>query len=278
MNENWQLIIKSVDGTANTIHTFLDLPAATTDAQILNMVSQGQGSAGQIDTNLWAYGYGGIQSGNHVVTVVTYRITGSYSIERIPGQYFSTAIGSGLGDLNFDGQITPSDISGAPNCFEQVLYSKNTLFNPAADINGDGKIDTYDLLALGDLLEADGVNQDVIDAYNGVLLRRFDFGHYGVVDNRDYQLLLSHLGLNDPNDPNTWIYNLTDTGTVTNQDLALFLSEFPNAAPSGGGGVSAATNYSATLPPSVPEPASIWLLAAGLAGLLTMRRRSARSA
>jgi alpha-amylase len=255
VNQNRQLIVKSVDGTANSVHAYLDLPAATTDAAILNMVNQGQGSAGQIDTNLFAAGFNGIQSGNHVVTIVSYRVTGNYNIQRIPGQYFSTAIGAGLGDLNFDGQITSADIANTPGCFEQILYSKNTQFNSAADINGDGKINTYDLLALGQLLEADGVSQDVMNTYDGVLLRRFDFGHFGVVDNRDYQLLQQNLGTQ------SWMYNLTDSGTVSNQDLAVFLSVYPNA---GGGGGAA-----------VPEPSTAVLALLGAIGAaMILRRRS----
>ena len=168
VTQNRQLVVKSADGTANSIHAYLDLPAATTDAQILNMVNQGQGAAGQIDTNLWAYGFNGIQTGNHVVTIVSYRPTGTYNIQRIPGQYFATSIGAGLGDLNFDGQITSGDLANTAGCFEQILYSQNAQFNPAADINGDGKINTYDLLGLQSILMADGVNQSILDTYTGV--------------------------------------------------------------------------------------------------------------
>ncbi|HEV3417391.1 MAG TPA: dockerin type I domain-containing protein, partial [Pirellulales bacterium] len=256
VQQNRQLIVKSVDGTANSVHAYLDLPAATSDAAILNMVNQGQGSAGQIDTNLYAENFNGIQSGNHVVTLVSYRVTGNYNIQRIPGQYLSTGIGVGLGDLNGDGQITSADIAGVAGCFEQFLYSKNTQFNPAADINGDGKIDTYDLLALGQLLEADGVSQDVMNTYDGVLLRRFDFGGFKVVDNRDYQLLVQHLGKQD------WTYNLTDSGTVSNQDLALFLSVYPNAGGAGGGGAAA-----------VPEPSTVALALLGAIGASKIIRR-----
>jgi alpha-amylase len=255
--QNRQLVVKSADGTANSIHAYLDLPAATTDAQILNMVNQGQGAAGQIDTNLWAYGFNGIQSGNHVVTIVSYRPTGAYNIQRIPGQYFATSIGAGLGDLNFDGQITSGDLANTAGCFEQILYSQNTQFNPAADINGDGRINTYDLLGLQSVLMADGVSQSVLDTYTGVVDRRFDFNHDGLDNNVDYQLLQQNLGTHN------WLYNLTDSGTVSRQDGALFLNEFPNA-----GSMS-------ELPP-VPEPSTIVLAVLGSIGAGVIARRRSR--
>jgi alpha-amylase len=255
--QNRQLVVKSADGTANSIHAYLDLPAATTDAQILNMVNQGQGAAGQIDANLWAYGFNGIQSGNHVVTIVSYRPTGTYNIQRIPGQYFATSIGAGLGDLNFDGQITSGDLANTAGCFEQILYSQNAQFNPAADINGDGKINTYDLLGLQSILMADGVSQSILDTYTGVLDRRFDFNHDGSVNHADFQLLLQNLGAHN------WLYNLTDSGAVSRQDGALFLTEFPNA-----GSMS-------ELPP-VPEPSTIVLAVLGSIGAGVIARRRSR--
>ncbi len=255
--QNRQLVVKSADGTANSIHAYLDLPAAITDAQILNMVNQGQGAAGQIDTNLWACGFNGIQSGNHVVTIVSYRPTGTYNIQRIPGQYFATSIGTGLGDLNFDGQITSADLANTAGCFEQILYSQNAQFNPAADINGDGKINTYDLLGLQSILMADGVSQSILDTYTGVLDRRFDFNHDGSVNHADFQLLLQNLGAHN------WLYNLTDSGAVSRQDGALFLTEFPNA-----GSMS-------ELPP-VPEPSTIVLAVLGSIGSGVIARRRSR--
>jgi alpha-amylase len=255
VNQNRQLVVKSADGTANSIHAYLDLPAATTDAQILNMVNQGQGAAGQIDTNLWAYGFNGIQSGNHVVTIVSYRPTGSYNIQRIPGQYLSTTIGAGLGDLNFNGQINSADLATVPGAFEQILYSQNAMFNPAADINGDGKINTYDLLALQSVLEADGVAQPVMDTYFAMLDRRFDFNHDGVVSDLDYQLLQQHLGAHD------WMYNLTDSGTVSRQDKALFANEFPIAG-------------AAFFSEPVPEPGTVVLALFGAIGVAIFLRRA----
>lgn len=255
VNENRQLVVKSADGTANSIHTYLDLPAAMTDAQILNLVNQGQGTAGQIDTNLWAYGYNGMQSGNHVVTIVSYRPTGSYNIQRIPGQYFSTSIGAGLGDLNFNGQITATDLANANGAFEQVLYSQNAMFSPAADVNGDGKINTYDLLGLESVLQADGLPQSVLSAYYAMRDRRFDFNHDGIVSNLDYQLLQQQVGSHD------WMYNLTDSGTVSRQDRALFANTYPIAG-------------AAFFSEPVPEPATVLLAAIGAAAVAIARRQT----
>ncbi len=268
VNENRQLIVKSVDGTANTVHAFLDLPAAVTNDQILGMVNSGQGAAGQIDTDLFAYGFNGLQSGNHVVTIVTYRVTGNYNIQRIPGQYFSTAIGAGLGDLNFDGQLAANDLVNATGCFEQVLYSRNGQFNPAADINGDGKVDTYDLIDLKDVLLANGASQNLLSTYNDLLTRRFNFLGDATVDQADYHALLQHLGSTD------WLYNLTGSGKVSNQDVALFLSEFPGAYSQ-----QLTAEFSSQLNPTpVPEPSTIVLAAMGMfVAAFAYRRRRART-
>ena len=95
-NTNRDLIIQSVDQTANNVHMFLDLPANLTNAQILAMIGSGNQSS-QYDRDLFKYGFGSVSSGNHVATVVTYEITGNYSIQRFPGLLTQTTRGAGLG-------------------------------------------------------------------------------------------------------------------------------------------------------------------------------------
>src|SRR5205085_3421527 len=133
--QNRDFIVNSVDKTASTMHFFLNLPSNLSDAQVVAMVGQSsQGS--QYDRDQFKYGFAGVPSGNNVLTTVTYEITGNYSVQRFAGIELSTARGAGLGDLNYDGSYTASDVSGS---FEPVLYSQNAQFNPAGDLNGDGK-------------------------------------------------------------------------------------------------------------------------------------------
>src|SRR5690606_22599322 len=95
-----ELQVRSIDRTANSAHTFLNLPASLSDAEILAMVSGGN-KAGQIDRDLFAYGYDGVASGNNVLTVVTWEITGNVNVQRFAGLGLDTTLGAGLGDLDF---------------------------------------------------------------------------------------------------------------------------------------------------------------------------------
>jgi PEP-CTERM motif len=106
------------------------------------------------------------------------------------------------------------------------------------------------------VLEADGVAQPVMDTYFAMLDRRFDFNHDGVVSDLDYQLLQQHQGAHD------WMYNLTDSGTVSRQDKALFANEFPIAG-------------AAFFSEPVPEPATVVLTLLGAIGTAVFVRRRA---
>jgi hypothetical protein len=152
VNENQRLTLQT-DPTANSVHVLFDQPAGLTPAQILARINNGT-HARQIDRTLYTYDARGLTSGNHVATVVTFEISGNYSIERFSGLFTSTIFGAGLGDLDFDGRIDANDV----NLFAQVLASNNAQFNPAADFNGDGSIDNSDLLLY------DGILQNVGDA------------------------------------------------------------------------------------------------------------------
>jgi hypothetical protein len=110
------------------------------------------------------------------------------------------------------------------------------------------------LLALQSVLEADGVAQSVMDTYFAMLDRRFDFNHDGVVDSSDYQLLHQNLGTHN------WLYNLTDSGTVSRQDEALFANEFPTAG-------------AAFFSEPVPEPTTAVLALLGAIGTAVFVRR-----
>jgi alpha-amylase len=159
------------DGTTSSEYVFLNLPASITSAQILNMVSTGNtkigsttyqgGLAGQTDSNLFAWGFNnlsgsnaGLQNGNDVATVASYRPDGNYSIQRLtqsqnPVLGFSNSVGLGLGDMNADGHINTTDVLD----LEQNINSNGADFSPAGDFYGDGLNVLEDWYAFGNELQ-----------------------------------------------------------------------------------------------------------------------------
>ena len=244
VNENRDLTIRSLDQTADSVHVFLDLPGNLTGVQILAMVNSSN-QAGATDRDLFKFGFFGLKNGNHAVTIVTYRPTGTYNIQRIGGLATQTLNGAGLGDINFDGVVNAADIANVPNAFEAILYSQNAQFNPAADINGDGFINTYDLLGLRSTLTNGGANQAALDTYQQMFVRRGDLNGNGVLDYGDMLTLRANFG------STSWTYDLNGDGIVDSADAALLTSGFS----------------------VVPEPSTFVLATMGLLGLLLKRRR-----
>ncbi len=80
-NNNQDFWFKSVDGTVNNVHVFVDLAAGLSDATILGYVTNDT-PANQLDFNMFKHYFAGLSSGTHVFTVVAYRPTGSHSISR----------------------------------------------------------------------------------------------------------------------------------------------------------------------------------------------------
>ncbi|TWT82989.1 cytoplasmic alpha-amylase [Planctomycetes bacterium CA13] len=141
VNENRDLIIQSLDKTADSVHVFLDLPAGLSDAEVLALTAGGNGNTRQIDRDQFIYGFSGLSHGNHAVTTVTYEQTGTFNVQRTPGLFTSTIIGSGLGDVNFDGDIDSSDRTR----MMELVAGNNSEFNAAADFDANGLIDDVDL-------------------------------------------------------------------------------------------------------------------------------------
>ena len=103
----------------------------------------------------------GLVHGNHAITLVSFEPTGNLNVQRFGGNFVSTIFGAGLGDLNHDSGYSPFDIE----LFEQLLLADNTLFNPAADLDGDGWIDLTDLDLLGDRLVDVNADASTLGAY-----------------------------------------------------------------------------------------------------------------
>jgi hypothetical protein len=126
--------------------------------------------------------------------VVTFESTGTVNVQRFGGLFTETLNGGGIGDVNFDGSLTSDDMDGFGWGFEHVLYTQNGEFNPAADVNGDGRIDNLDLYALGGVLQAGGASPAAIDTYGQVLLRRGNINQQFGTDQWDIDALYDQFG------------------------------------------------------------------------------------
>jgi alpha-amylase len=221
---NRELIARSVDGTANNMHIFLDLPAGMTDAEILDRTEQGFNPAGHYDRGQFVLGFGGLSTGNHVATIVTFEPTGNYSIQRLPGLFTPTDNGAGFGDTDADGSLELSDIrcSGVVcnnNSVEDILYSQNAKFRATFDVNGDGLGDNRDLFALGDKLVAAEAGQAVLDSYTDLLLHRGDIDASGTTGAADIAALYSSFG------SSSWLLDMNVDGEVDIADVATMITE-----------------------------------------------------
>ena len=214
------VVIASDDLTGDNVHVFLNLAANVSDQAIYDLVTAGQGSTEQVDVNLFKTGLFGIPNGHNVLTIVTFEPTGTSSVIRQTGLTPESARGAGLGDLNHDGSYQMSDIANAAGAFEEVLYSQDALFNPAADVNGDGLVNTYDLLGLGGELTTAGADSSIVGLWQEVKQRRVDFNNDGIVDQTDVGILESNVGVYD------WTYDLDVSGGVDSGDRDFMLANF----------------------------------------------------
>jgi hypothetical protein len=221
MNENRRAAVRSVDQTADSVHVFLDLPAALSDDDVRAMVGSAN-RASQIDRDLFTRDFGGLTSGNHVLTVVSFEPTGNHGVLRMPGQLTSTIYGAGLGDVDHNGQYEPADVTA----FETVLYSQNEQFASAADLNGDGLVDNADLFALGGQFAAAGAGQAVHDALRAALLRRGDVDASGATDAADIDYLRSHIG-----GEATWLLDLDGDGLLSDADEQVLIGTIFSTVP-----------------------------------------------
>jgi len=226
---NRDLIIRSDDKTADKVHVFLNLPAATSDESILSFIGTGN-RAGDYDRDLFKYGFFGVQSGNNIATIVTYEITGNYSIQRVPGVFVANGRGRGLGDINGDGTFTTADVANVANAFEQVLYSQNAQFNPAGDLNADGRVDNLDLFALPGLYQSQNASQAVNDEARSMILRRGDMNLLNGTNAGDIDFLFTKMGAAG----DIWRFDLNIDAQVNSGDIdtlvrTIFRTEYGDA-------------------------------------------------
>jgi hypothetical protein len=214
------LIVRSVDQTADNMHFLLDLPATLTDAQVIAEYNNPsspyrKAQSDYYDRDKRIAGFGNINYGNHVATVITYEPTGNYSVRRFPGLLTETINrGAGFGDMNFSNAYAVGEIVNNTGSVEDFLYSQNVKFSSAFDVNGDGLGDNRDLFLLKDVLVAAPTSsfgnatneQNVLNAYTDLLLKRGDVNASGTTDAADMSLLYASFG------PATWLMNLHVVG------------------------------------------------------------------
>jgi hypothetical protein len=99
-----------------------------------------------------------------------------------------------------------------------VLYSQNSQFNAAADLDGNGRVDNLDLFALGPHLVSSGVTPTILNSFNGVLLRRGDINQDSLTNVSDVAAMYSDFGTSD------WFSDLNVDGIVDALDVQTLLT------------------------------------------------------
>ncbi len=221
---NRDLILESVDQTANSVHYFFDEGAATTDAQLIARAQQGEGATGDYDRHQWVAGINNVITGNHVVTIVSFEPTGNVNVQRIAGVSTVTNLGIGDGDLSGDGFLLPNDLAG-PTGLGAVLLSENALFNAAADVDANGLVDNRDLFLLQDTYINNAAIPATVDFFEGVLRDRADFDLSGTPDAADLAMIYANLGSDD------WTLDLDVDGVVTLADAQVFVTQLLRTSP-----------------------------------------------
>jgi alpha-amylase len=222
---NRDLVFRSLDGTIDNMHIFFDLPAGISDEDVLQMALNGQGLAGDYGDRFIS-GKFAVRTGNHSATIVSFEETGRSNIERFTGLFTQTNIGAGFGDLNGNGNYQINDILGATNgSLQQVLFSQDMLFNAAADLDGDGRVTTIDLLDLGDVLAAANASATVMNGYDQLLLMRGDVNQDGAADALDVASLHASFDPAPAPGSNTWFMDLNVDGAIDLLDVEILVDD-----------------------------------------------------
>ncbi|TWT86652.1 Alpha-amylase precursor [Pseudobythopirellula maris] len=221
---NRDLIVESLDKTAESVHVFFDYPIGETEAELLARVAGGEGAAGYYDRDQWVAGRTGVTNGNHTATVVTIEPTGTYNIQRFAGLGAATNLGAGIGDANADGVFGVNDLVGL-GALEPVLNSQNNIFRATLDATADGLIDNRDLFAIGPLLVDGGATPAVLAEYDAVLRRRGDLNDDGDTDAADLVLLGANYG------PGEWLFDLNVDGVTDAHDAKTLITQLLRTSP-----------------------------------------------
>ncbi len=173
---NNDILIESIDHTADSVHLFLNLPLAMTQEQVLQLAMDGQGQMDRVDVNLFKQGFFGVPNGNNVFSIVTFEMTGTWNVQRFTGIMPTATRGAGLGDLTMDEKFEGDDL----DLMIAAILSGDSIFHAPGDFTADGRVTAADWHALGQKLVAihnagtlrpDGfplVSQGTLDYYHAL--------------------------------------------------------------------------------------------------------------
>jgi alpha-amylase len=74
--------VRSIDGTAERVYAYIDLPANTSEQAIVAQINQGKGLLARLDRDLFRAHLEGVASGSHMLTIATVEPTGTRNIQR----------------------------------------------------------------------------------------------------------------------------------------------------------------------------------------------------
>jgi len=223
--EDLDLVVGSIDNTADEVHVLMNVGAALSEAQILSMVNAGNESSA-IGGGQFKFGVNNVPEGNNVATIVMIEPTGNYTVRRFVGLSPNTGFGAGFGDTDQNGFIGPADMVG----FEAVLNSQNQNFEATADTNADGLVDNLDLFQLDTELLASGASQPALDEYIEVLTRRGDLNGDTFTNSADVVDIYNGFGLPDT-DPDFWTLDLNVDGVIDINDVTTMITEIARSLP-----------------------------------------------
>jgi len=212
------VVVRNTDQTGDSVHVFKNLWPGLSDDEVLDRVGS-ENQASEFGFDKFKFGFFDVQQGNNAITVVTFEPTGNRNVQRFVQR--SPGFGAGLGDVDGNDSFEMSDVTQ----FETVLWSpsitndNDPFHNPAADLTGDGWVDTQDLLALPSVLKQQGAASSVVQEAKRAILRRGNMDLSGSTNARDINALLRARNRDDTQ----WLFDLDRSGVADAGDVRLLV-------------------------------------------------------
>jgi glycosidase len=77
-----EIDVRSLDGTAERVHAFVDLPAGTSDEALQARIDNGDGRMNRVDRDLFRANLANLGAGDHTLTIATFEPTGRKNVQR----------------------------------------------------------------------------------------------------------------------------------------------------------------------------------------------------